>query len=71
MDRVLGPLEIGLILVFLYLLNHFSSLGGDKFPLLRIIVDLILVLFFMIIIGKIRRMKKVQKKIDDYFKKIK
>ncbi len=71
MERLFGSVEIILIFVFFYLLNNFTLLGGDKYPLLRTIVDLILVLFFMIMLDKKGKIKTFQKKIDDYFKTIK
>ena len=57
-----------LIILFMYLLNNFYLLGGTNFPLLKIIIELIIILFILYLIQN--KGCVVQKKIDDYFKKL-
>ena len=60
---------------FYNLFRSFINNGGMNFPLLKILSELIMLLFFMILfiykndLFKIIRIDKFQKKIDDYYKK--
>ena len=63
------------IVSFYYLLNKFLELDGLKHQLLKILLELILVLFLMILlkyqdeIKEITEFEKNQKKICDFFKR--
>ena len=63
------------VVSFYYLLNKFLELDGLKHQLLKILLELILVLFLMILlkyqeeIKEITEYEKNQKKICDFFKK--
>ena len=63
------------IVSFYYLLNQFLDLGGLNHQLLKILLELIVVLFIMILlkyqmeIKDITDFDKKQKKIMDFFKK--
>lgn len=64
------------LLIFYNLFNLFVETGGMKYPLLKILSQLILLLFFMLLfifkndILKVFLIDKYQKKIDDYYKKL-
>ena len=63
------------VVSFYYLLNKFLELDGLKHQLLKILLELILVLFLMILlkyqeeIKEITQYEKNQKKICDFFKR--
>lgn len=63
------------VVSFYYLLNKFLELDGLKHQLLKILLELILVLFLMILlkyqeeIKEITEYEKNQKKICDFFKR--
>ena len=63
------------IALFYYLINKFLELGGWNHQLLKILVQLILVLFWMLLmkykneIKEITEYDKYQKKIYDFFQK--
>ena len=67
-------LLIFFVLLFFQLLNKFYEMEGMKYPLLKTIVGLILILFFLIMwrykkeIKEILWLDKDQKKLDEYFK---
>ena len=71
MEKLFSSVFLVLILAFFCLLSQFYCLGGLDFPLLKIIIDLIIILFLMIIFGKKKKISYFQKKIDEYFKTIK
>ena len=63
------------IISFYYLINQFLDLGGLKHRLLKILLELIVVLFVMIMVKYQDQMKEItdwdsnQKKIVDFFKR--
>ena len=63
------------IVCFYYLINQFLELGGVNFPILKILLELIVVLFILILlkyqmeIKEITDYNKNQKTIMDFFKK--
>ena len=63
-------------IMFYYLFNLFVDNGGMKYPLLKILSQLIMLLFLMILFSyktdflKLIQIDKFQKKIDDYYKKL-
>ena len=64
-----------LILLFYSRFNAFTEIGGFDFPLLRILMELILIIFLLILIKykeelkEITKFEKFQKKIEYYFHK--
>ena len=60
---------------FYFLLNQFMDLGGLNHQLLKILLELIIILFVMVLlkyqdeIKEITDFDKTQKKISDFFKK--
>ena len=60
------------LLFFVYLLGDFQKLKGMEYPLLRILVELIgIILILVVILHKKEILDPSQKKIEEYFKKIK
>lgn len=63
-----------LIILFYSRFNAFIDIGGMNFPLLRILIELILIIFLLILIKykeelkEITKIDKFQKKIEDYFR---
>ena len=61
-----------LILAFLSLLGDFQKLKGFDYPLLKILVKLIwVILFLIVVLHKKDILDENQRKIEDYFKKLK
>ena len=61
-----------LILAFLSLLGDFHKLKGFDYPLLKILVKLIgVILVLIIVLHKKEILDENQRKIEDYFKKLK
>ena len=61
-----------LILAFLSLLGDFQKLKGFDYPLLKILVKLIgVILVLIIVLHKKEILDENQRKIEDYFKKLK
>lgn len=64
-----------LILLFYSRFNEFIDVGGFDFPLLRILMELILIVFLLVLIKykeelkEITKFEKFQRKIEDYFHK--
>jgi hypothetical protein len=64
------------ILIFYKLYCDFVNLGGMAYPLLKVLMKLIILLFMMVLLKykknvmEIISYDKFQKKIDDYYKKI-
>ena len=64
------------IYLFYYLFHNFEELGGMDYPLLKILMELILLLFLLILLKfkkniiEITNADYYQKKIEDYFKKL-
>jgi len=71
MEKLFSSVFLVLVLAFFCFLSQFYYQGGLDFPLLKIIIDLIIILFLMIIFGKKKKISYFQKKIDEYFKTIK
>ena len=63
-------------IMFYFLFNLFVDNSGMKYPLLKILSQLIMLLFLMILFSfktdflKLIQIDKFQKKIDDYYKKL-
>ena len=64
-----------LILLFYSRFNEFTYIGGFDFPLLKILMELILIVFLLILIKykeelkEMTKFEKFQRKIEDYFHK--
>ena len=69
-------LLIVFLILFNYLFNLFVDNGGMKYPFLKILNQLIMLFFLMILFSfktdflKLIQIDKFQKKIDDYYKKL-
>ena len=61
-----------LLMLFIYLFGDFLNLKGMKYPLLKILMELIgITLQLIVVLHKRELIDQNQKKIEDYFKKIK
>ena len=61
-----------LFVLFLFLLGDFHKLNGIEYPLLRILLELIgIVLIIVLILHKKELLDENQRKLVDYFMKIK
>ena len=61
-----------LLMLFIYLLGDFLNLKGMEYPLLKILMELIgITLLLILVLHKRELIDQNQKKIEDYFKKIK
>ena len=75
--NIMNALVLIGILMFYNLLSDFISLGGMTYPLLKLLMELIILLFLMILLKfkknvlEIIYYDKFQKKIEDYYKSIK
>ena len=62
-----------LILLFYSRFNLFIDLGGFNFPLLKILMELIIIIFVLVLVKykeelkEITKFDKFQRKIEDYF----
>ena len=61
-----------LFILFIFLLGDFLKLKGNEYPLLRILLELIgIVLIIVLILHKKDLLDENQRKLEDYFIKIK
>ena len=61
-----------LLMLFIYLFGDFLNLKGMEYPLLKILMELIgITLLLIVVLHKRELIDQNQKKIEDYFKKIK
>jgi len=61
-----------LFILFILLLGDFLKLKGNEYPLLRILLELIgIVLIIVLILHKKELLDENQRKLEDYFIKIK
>ena len=61
-----------LLVLFMFLLEDFHKLKGIEYPLLKILLELIgIVLILILILHKKELLDENQRKLEDYFMKIK
>ncbi len=68
----MNPHDILLIILFLYLAGEFFELKGLDYPLLKVLFELIVIILILVLsLNKKELIDKNQKKLEDYFQKIK
>ena len=68
----MNPHEILLIILFLYLAGEFFELKGLDYPLLKILFEFIVIILILVLsLNKKEFIDKNQKKLENYFQKIK